>query len=105
MHLCFHLIAVLPDRMMQTGRKLDWELMRGRRYKRAGNLRGSRKCIRRHTAGAQFVTEGCRVLARIVFGNQRNGLFRSVRRRFPENRQITDNRFRLFQQCNIRILR
>ena len=105
MHLCFHFIAVLPDRMMQTGRKLDWELMRGRRYKRAGNLRGSRKCISRHPAGAQFVAKGCHVLARIVFGNQGNGWFRSVRRRFPENRQITDNRFRLFQQCNIRILR
>ena len=58
MHLRCHLIAKLSNWMMQTGRELDWELMRSRRHERPGDLRRSRKCIRRYAASAQFVTEG-----------------------------------------------
>src|SRR5215472_11337816 len=97
MHLCFHFIAILPARMMQTCRKLDRELMRGRRHEGIGDLRGSGKCISRHPTGAQFVAKGCDVLIGIVLGEQRDGLLRSIRWRFPENWQVTDNRSRLFQ--------
>src|SRR6266511_5298960 len=105
MHLCFHFIAKLADGMMQPRRKLDRELMRCRRHYGAGDLRRSGKCIRCHSAGAQFVTERCRVLIGIVFRQQRGGLLCSVRWRFPENWQITEDRSRVFQQCKIHIMR
>ena len=68
-HLRFHFIAKLPDWMMQPGRKLDREPIRTCRYQCAGDLRRSWKCIRRHTTGAQFVTECCRSLVGVVSGN------------------------------------
>src|SRR6266511_3767554 len=105
MHLCFHFIAKLADGMMQPRRKLDRELMRCRRHYGAGDLPRSGKCIRCHSAGAQFVTERCRVLIGIVFRQQRGGLLCSVRWRFPENWQITEDRSRVFQQCKIHIMR
>ena len=59
-HLRFHFVSKLPDWMMQPSRKLDRELMRRCRYQSACDLRRSWKCISRHSAGSQFVTEFCR---------------------------------------------
>ena len=63
-HLRFHFVSKLPDWMMQPSRKLDRKLMGRCRYQRTCDLRRSRKCISRHPAGSQFVTERCRVARR-----------------------------------------
>src|SRR5437773_8223717 len=84
MHFCFHFIAKLSDGMMETCGELNRELMRRRRHKCRGDLPGAWKRICRHSAGAQFVTERCRLRIGVVFGQQRNGLLRSFRRRFPK---------------------
>src|SRR6266487_4931079 len=68
-HFGFHFVAKLPDWMMQPGCKLDRELMRSCRYQRPCDLRRSWKCVGRHAAGAQFVTEFCRVLIGVVTGD------------------------------------
>ena len=104
-HLRFHFVAKLPDWMMQPSRKLDRELMRSCRYQRACDLRRSWKCISRHSAGSQFVTECWRVVVGVVPGNQCNGLLCSLRRRFPKHRQLTHNRPRLFERSRIHIVR
>ena len=65
-HLRFHFVAKLPDWMMQPRRKFYRELMLGCRYKRARDLRRSRKCISSHSAGAQFVSECCRFLVEVM---------------------------------------
>ncbi len=67
-HLCFHFIAKLPDRMMQPGRELDRQLVCCRRDERAGDLCRSWKCISGHSAGTQFVTERRPIGVGIVFG-------------------------------------
>src|SRR4030095_6834300 len=56
-HLCLDFLSVLAQRMMETGRKLDRQLMRSRSYQRLGNLHRSRKRICSYSAGTQFVTE------------------------------------------------
>src|SRR6266704_3858546 len=90
-HLCFYFITKLPDRMMETCGELNRELMRRRRHKCRGDLPGAWKRICRYSAGAQFETERCRLRIGVVFGQQRNGLLRSFRRRFPKNWQITED--------------
>ena len=77
--------------MMQPRRKLDRKLMRGRRHERLGDPWRGRKCLSGHSAGAQFVTERCQVGIGVMFGQQRDHLLGLVRRRFPENWQITDD--------------
>src|SRR5713101_4425939 len=84
-HLGLRFFPVLPDRMMQSGGKLDGELMGGWRHECLGDLRGTWKRIRCHSAAAQFVTKGWQVSIGIVFGQQCNRLLRSIRWRFPEN--------------------
>ena len=105
MHFCFHFIAKLSDGMMETCGELNRELMRRRRHKCRGDLPGAWKRICRHSAGAQFVTERCRLRIGVVFGQQRNGLLRSFRRRFPKNWQITEDDPRFLQQCRICFVR
>ena len=102
-HFCFHFIAKLPDRMMQPCCKLDRKLMRSGGHKSVGDLRRGWKRIGCHSARAQFVTKGCDFLIGIVPGDERYGLLRPVRWRLPENRQIAENRFRLFQHCKLNI--
>ena len=103
-HLCFDFLPVLSQRMVETGCKLEWQLMRSRGYQRFSNLHRSWKCVRSHSAGAQFVTESRRVGIGVKFSEQRDGLLRSIRGRFPENWQITENRSRLIQRRDIDVL-
>jgi hypothetical protein len=90
--------------MVETGCKLEWQLMRSRGHQRFNNLHRSWKCVRSHSAGAQFVPESRRVGIGVKLSEQRDSLLRPIRGRFPENWQITENRSRLIQQRDIDVL-
>ena len=104
-HLCLNFLSVLSQRMMKASGKLDRQLMRSRSHERFGHLQRSWKRIRSHSTSAQFVTKGCRISVRVNFGEQRDSLFRSIGRCFPENWQIAENGFRLLQRRNIDLVR
>ena len=56
-HLGFHFIAKLPDRMMQAGGEFDRDVMFCRRENRARDLDRARKGISRYAPGPKFVTK------------------------------------------------
>src|SRR5260370_1905891 len=85
-HLCFHLIAKLPDRVMQTRRKLNWDLMRSRDHQRLGDLGRGWKRIGRHATSPQFVTESCSISFGVMLCDPRNLLFRPLARPYPPTR-------------------
>ncbi|MEY2537773.1 MAG: hypothetical protein QOG67_1513 [Verrucomicrobiota bacterium] len=102
MHLGFYFVAELPDRMVQASREFDRKLMLRRGDQCPGNLRSVRKSIRSHSAGAQLKTKRWLTHMVIVLGEQRDDPVGHLRRRFPKNRQIFDDRLCLSQQVGIR---
>src|SRR5205823_1389096 len=104
-HPGLHLFPVLPEWMMQTGRKFDRHLMRRRHDQRPGDLRRSWKCIRRYAAGTQFETKRRLIHVGIELGQQRNCFWRSFGGCLPKRRQTADNRAGFSEDRKINILR
>ena len=84
MHLRLHLLAVLPDGMMEPGRKLDRNVILRRRDEGARDLLRGGERIGRDAAGAQFKPEGAAISRPMVFGQEIDRLFGRVGGRLPK---------------------
>src|ERR1700682_2643668 len=104
-HLGMYLVPVLPDRVMLAGCEIDRDLMGRRRDQCLGDLLRSWKRIGSNSAGAQLETESGLIDVGIEFRQQRDSLFRSLRRRFPKRWQISDEGTSFFQKCKLDIVR
>src|SRR5207245_2176768 len=83
-HFAFHLIAILPNRMMQPGGEFDRNGIPDGRDKRPGDQTGIRKSIGSHSAGAQLEPEG-EISRRVHLGQNGDGALSLSSRALAEN--------------------